>query len=1348
MPDIFDEISDADLGTKRDVFDQIESESKTKAGFFTSFARSANAPFRATSGGFQIPLASDKELSDHLQDEFTNSQKEGEPTTLGKVGEVAGGLAGSLSEWLLTAAATRSKAGPIGAFAAAGAYDEFRRAGLKALAQGKTPEEAVGIAKKAAVGGATVGGATAAFLPQAKLSGARETLKTALKMGGVAGGGQVVENLGEQKLGLNTPWYENLAMNAGMQTALPFLGLAYYKTKAAFRPKAAPVVETTVEPETRAERLLRPPAFEMPAGPKRPKPAPEPLGPPKTIDEIQRFLNNYGIQEALDVPSPEKRASQGVPVVIGEQTIPRGELILPEKFMEQESRSDALQKALSEAKDEPSKLAVQQQINDLELERQQLLKDFEGEYPPTAEQLGTFQSRASVPEISDVTYRAEPERLPQAEQPPEQTREPAQVLPVEQTEAEFPLGRRTEGIPMPQKRAAQESPVIIGEQSIPRQLSQAETPPSGTVEAVEGGTKKNVPLTPSTGEQFPTVPSEFRGTPLKTAKQKGMIVGTALEEWADRVMNEDPRKKGRLGLDPVEEVRRLAAAAVKGAALLEQGVRDFASWSKRMINDHGTWIKPHLDSIYRRSQNYYERKSAGASRTEPTTNEPATESGRDWVATIKGVAGNTLPKITAKAREVGEAGARYISSKIAAPYKSLMFTSRVLASGVDANKLGAALTEDNLRSIKQDFIKEGNTEAANAVESLIGSNKSPFKTESEYQEFLRDPKTQDAIQRHKQLWEQEIDPQYKMAQGIDADVDLPSRGLQTGARINLKALLENEGGTRVVTAGRGSLLSTFKRKSPFARHAKGTGERYETDYNEIIANTYARQLEIANQNHFTRMLLEHGLASVGPKAPTTVAGEAPSRAYPLQHRIILSNGKRFAKNENLYLPKSLEEEYRAAVNVDAPGRVPGLQPFLNVLNKASILSIGEFTGHMWNLADAALNLPKGNLLRDALLKVSGRADVIPTMFSILKKSLSNNTEQLSKLAEIGALRENFGGVATGKVITWFDKTVRLILDDAYQQLAKNGVVENTETARREYINQVGQYNKRAQGPLMRWLRDTGVGPFATAGRAFNVLGVRRLALSPGVKAGSIGAAIALRANMLGGIVGMFVLRGVLNYMLSGKVNGREGTRLMDIDLGTDDKNGKPLRFPVGDLLGPGRGLRVTGIGGAVESKRAGLGTGDTIESGLKQISSAVLSPGWGPGERFASTVLLGRPTVFSPQTAPTARPEQSQRLINLATAAKEANPFIATGADIVQGEGTNPQKLLGRISPLPGMTSEKYAALPEIVKHSKLRDYKEYLVHEANKLAPDKRGEFLDKHSEGVEFSVNDLREIRRRTRR
>jgi hypothetical protein len=80
---------------------------------------------------------------------------------------------------------------------------------------------------------------------------------------------------------------------------------------------------------------------------------------------------------------------------------------------------------------------------------------------------------------------------------------------------------------------------------------------------------------------------------------KGIISGSEAENWADKIIKERGYGSGTANtLDPV----LFSAYAVKGAALIERGVTDFADWSKRMIRDHGQAIVPEIKDLWNSAQ--------------------------------------------------------------------------------------------------------------------------------------------------------------------------------------------------------------------------------------------------------------------------------------------------------------------------------------------------------------------------------------------------------------------------------------------------------------------------------------------------------------------------------------------------------------------------------------------------------------------------------------------------------------------------------------------------------------------------------------------------------------------------
>lgn len=744
--------------------------------------------------------------------------------------------------------------------------------------------------------------------------------------------------------------------------------------------------------------------------------------------------------------------------------------------------------------------------------------------------------------------------------------------------------------------------------------------------------------------------------------------------------------------------------------------------------------------------------------------------------TLGTIAGKTFPKTTLANRAAGELGARYISSRIFAPFAGKLFARDVLTgTGVDPVKFGAALSEDNLRSVRDSNLERAKDpelsdaerkkyqERADNAFTFIGEKK-PFASEAQYQQFLADPNVKEAIRRHIDNWNAVIEPQYREAMQIDPELELPTRGKQTGARVNLAAIREGEPvppGT-VSSAPRGGILNTLRKKSPFGRQATGAGESYAATYNDIIANTFHKQTEIANKNAFDEGLVQHGLAVIDDPGQKVKIGGEDTVAFPLKRKTLITPQGAFSQNKSIYVKKSLAREYRNAANLDDnPYRDQFVQHVNNVLNQSALAGLTDATVHVTNLSTALMQVPvsKLNLLSDSLLSLAGRLDVLNTARLAAKKAVPEaaraalqrskllksvtpdrivrsiedafwkNQTQLADLAQIGALK---GQHPTGRipvlremsqVIQWYDRTTRMVLDDAYQDLAARGIVQNSETARREFVNQVGQYNKRAQGVMVRLARDTGFGPFVTAGRNFNVQGVRAAALNPGVAATSPANAALLRVNAASKWMGTFAFVGLANYLITGKMLGRHGTPIGSIDTGENDKQGRQKSFSVVNLTGQGRALRVTGLRGAIEAKQKGLNNASAVDSSGRDIANSWISPFAGPAVKAGFVGVSGFPPAINVgRASPVAAPGESQVAENLKQVAKDVNPVVAGAFKSTEPGKTWEEAVktqLPRFTMQTKQTEKMMEDYPAIVRRAQANAFMEDVIHRSRYIEND-----------------------------
>ena len=211
-----------------------------------------------------------------------------------------------------------------------------------------------------------------------------------------------------------------------------------------------------------------------------------------------------------------------------------------------------------------------------------------------------------VPETRFVKPEVEGGKLPERKQGFERTAEdiiaerPAVTLDPPQSP---PSRQRTEPV-------RETTPSVESKVSTERPAVTIEPPKAPGVETAAGERSKAAPeiAAPATPAPEPTTKSEPvsstvvveptrpNGKPVESRKP-GLVSDTAAEAWADRTIAEG-RQRVNTGVDP----ELFAAYVVKGAAHIERGARDFATWARRMTAEHGDAIRPHLRSVFDAAQ--------------------------------------------------------------------------------------------------------------------------------------------------------------------------------------------------------------------------------------------------------------------------------------------------------------------------------------------------------------------------------------------------------------------------------------------------------------------------------------------------------------------------------------------------------------------------------------------------------------------------------------------------------------------------------------------------------------------------------------------------------------------------
>ena len=627
---------------------------------------------------------------------------------------------------------------------------------------------------------------------------------------------------------------------------------------------------------------------------------------------------------------------------------------------------------------------------------------------------------------------------------------------------------------------------------------------------------------------------------------------------------------------------------------------------------------------------------------------------------------------------------RYASAKIAAPLVAKEMATEVLGDRYQdaafGKKLGAVLVEDRLRGIKDASTRAGDTTAAAKVNTIIGQPDSPLATEAEFTAALADPAIRAAIDRHKRTVQPTAEAHHEEAGGT-----LAGPGLNTGAFVNLKAIFEGGEENLLAGGGRGNLMNPLRRPSRFSRKAAGTAEKYETDYRTIAERMIEGNFEEFTKRQMYDQLVSDGLAVLnnpGDAAPE-IGGKKAVKFVIERKGVPAGENKVRTYVKNLWVREDLAGEVRQALNVDGPIQRSAL---VNVATWANRFQLAGPTDAVWHTANMLGSIAGSqggkNVLIDVARKLPGVniTDAIGRTVASSIRVLRDAPEvqkQLADLATIGAGRAEGPPSrltpinAMHKMITLVDRAGRLVRDDMYKNLVRRRLVEDTEANRREWVNQMGQYNPRLMGQFQRFFKDAGFSPFIVAGRNFNRMAMRRLTLSPGVKAASPAAAAQMRATeFLGTAATLFAIPALFNYLLTGSPAGRPGTKMGQIDTGRDDE-GKHVVIDPAQWTGIRRGLRISGIQAIVEGVRRGDTRGRISQEAIRDVMGGILHPWAGPAVTVGTIAATGHsPGGYKESENPKDYGE------NIKTALEHLNP-LANAYLKGKHEGTGSAKQVG-----------------------------------------------------------------------
>jgi hypothetical protein len=596
------------------------------------------------------------------------------------------------------------------------------------------------------------------------------------------------------------------------------------------------------------------------------------------------------------------------------------------------------------------------------------------------------------------------------------------------------------------------------------------------------------------------------------------------------------------------------------------------------------------------------------------------------------MAGETAPRTSKASEASGNSLVAFASAPATAMLDAAYKAGQVLGEksrDKDFNlKLGATLVEDRLRAIRQGFqelaanAKDPKTaiefgDKANRVTSTIGMEGSPFKSESDFNSALSDPEIISAIERHRQI----VQP---LAQEMHAKTggSMAQAGVNTDAYVNLKAILGEDGANEVIGGGsrQGDVTASMKRGSRFGKTAEGTAQKYELNYDEIAKRMVeGNYVESAKRNLYAQLEAD----GLGKELPV---GEPPPDFNGQNAvKIPVESRARGQQAKNLWVRSDIAPEIHNVMNFRESLVGHGLAQLAKGINLVQLTGPTDAVFHTANIISSLSSAAGGkNILLEIARKTPGVnvATGLMRMQDSISRLVENSPEVQKRLVELskaGALKPNMEGM-----MGTIDTAARLALDSVFDELVKSKTAVDSVKNRREFINQLGQYNPKLQGNVMRLTKELGLSPFVVAGTNFNKLAIRQIIGSPGFETTNSAATAKLYAQNIAGLVtGLVAIPAAANYLINGNVMGRDGTPFGAIDTGKDDSDGKHIIVDPQKWTNTRRGMRITGLNAIVDGIQKGKDADRIGGESIRDVLWGQAHPWVGPAPEAAYTAVTG-----------------------------------------------------------------------------------------------------------------------------
>ena len=512
----------------------------------------------------------------------------------------------------------------------------------------------------------------------------------------------------------------------------------------------------------------------------------------------------------------------------------------------------------------------------------------------------------------------------------------------------------------------------------------------------------------------------------------------------------------------------------------------------------------------------------------------------------------------------------------------------------------------------------------------------------------------DNIARWKQYWSGDgmlMQRLFNEMKRVDPDHEREGRGRYFDARIQLTpetraAKLQEYLGDESKPAPEPSQLGYLNpnvSKDQFDKMATGTGQ-YSTDARMNLLNSIVGRWNKVTELRFYDALVQSGagvLLPAGSERPENIQGQdvATFKAR-MPYTEILKDGAEKTTRVNsydLHVRGDLAREVRAVLNIDM---APWQNPIFKIVTAIQILQLADGFTHVKNIQTVISRAQgAGSAWQDIIRKmpILNTLDAWGRVYSVMREVMSDSPairDEIAQMAEKGLIRPEYPaqGVQAfthmGELIHCVDTSARIILNRFFDNLTDRDLAVDSDANRRGFINQVGMYNQRLMGPMMRLAKQTGLSPFIVAGRNFNKQGVNAITGNPMVEATSLGAAAQMRVtNLIGTFLFTATVPMILNTLSTGTPMGRTGTPLFAWDIGgAEDEKGMHKVIDLADLIGLRRGMRMTGLNALTEGLRQGHTLSQIAGQAGHDFISSIAHPWEGPALGLLLSSIFGKRT--------------------------------------------------------------------------------------------------------------------------